>query len=522
MHPRLKRFLCLLFVISLLTCTSLVAAQSPSRQPEDYLPADSALPPGFVHKPERDLRLATPQGVALLKWYERQNPQVATDDVTGLQMGVSISPSADVAADVATNTIAEWTARGWNFASLERPIGDAAVVGRNVVDPESARPSESIIVYFRVGAVNVTVQWFDFRDLPNVDHAIAVARLIEDRSRRVSASLSGQPVNSSPGPISEVLVVTVSEVIDGDTIRVAFDDGATDTVRYIGVDTPETVHPRRGIECFGPEASDRNRQLVEGRRVLLERDVSERDRYGRLLRYVWLEDSTTFVNATLITEGFAQVVTYPPDVRHSEYLREVQRQARENNAGLWGGCTGRVREPVGGVPITGRDVDCADFQFQEEAQAVLEDDPADPHRLDQDADGRACESLPSRSIQADPPAPPPPAQGEATTPALPIPTPAPDPTPPAAGGVQFVSVQGARPGGTAQVTVQTAPGATCSIQYITPAGTNSTARGLETRTATTSGQVSWSWVIGSNTRAGMGMVTVTCGGVSGRTPITIG
>lgn len=224
--------------------------------------------------------------------------------------------------------------------------------------------------------------------------------------------------SAQPAPIGETVTAQVIDVIDGDTIAVLFDDGTVERVRYIGVDTPETVHPRRGVDCYGPEASARNKELVSGVRVFLEKDVSERDRYGRLLRYVWLEDGT-FVGAQLVADGYAQVVTYPPDVRWVDLYRELQRVAREEGRGLWGGCAGVVREPAGGLPDTGRDLDCADFTYQEEAQAVLDADPSDPHRLDGNHDGEACESLPRRAGGVSPPAPPPPA------PPAPAPTAAP-------------------------------------------------------------------------------------------------
>lgn len=128
----------------------------------------------------------------------------------------------------------------------------------------------------------------------------------------------------------------VLAVIDGDTIEVLV-DGRRERVRYIGMDTPE-VWPADQIECYGPEASARNAQLVAGQRVELESDLTDRDRYGRLLRYVWLGE--TFVNAELLVEGFAQVTTYPPDVRYVELYRDLQRQAREAGRGLWSACFG--------------------------------------------------------------------------------------------------------------------------------------------------------------------------------------
>jgi micrococcal nuclease len=128
----------------------------------------------------------------------------------------------------------------------------------------------------------------------------------------------------------------VTAVIDGDTIEVDY-YGARRRVRYIGVDTPETVHPSRSVECFGAEAATHNRELVAGQFVRLERDISDTDRYGRLLRYVYVDD--TFVNERLVADGFASAYTYPPDVRYAEVFRAAEASARVAGRGLWGaGC----------------------------------------------------------------------------------------------------------------------------------------------------------------------------------------
>lgn len=124
----------------------------------------------------------------------------------------------------------------------------------------------------------------------------------------------------------------VVRVVDGDTIHVRIGD-RTEKVRYIGVNTPETHHPKRGVEAGGREAHDVNRQLVTGKRVRLELDVQERDRYGRLLAYVWVGD--VMVNAELVTRGYAQVMTVPPNVRYQSLFLARERDARESGRGLW-------------------------------------------------------------------------------------------------------------------------------------------------------------------------------------------
>ncbi len=132
----------------------------------------------------------------------------------------------------------------------------------------------------------------------------------------------------------------VTKVVDGDTIEVEI-NGQKVKVRYIGIDTPETVDPRRPAGCFGKEASNENKNLVLGKVVTLEKDVSETDKFGRLLRFVYLRldnGSTLFVNDYLVRMGFAKAYTYPPDVKYSERFKEAETQAREVNKGLWGKC----------------------------------------------------------------------------------------------------------------------------------------------------------------------------------------
>lgn len=124
----------------------------------------------------------------------------------------------------------------------------------------------------------------------------------------------------------------VVRVIDGDTIEL--ENGQR--IRYIGIDTPETVDPRKPVQCFGVEASKRNKELVEGKRVRLEKDISETDKYDRLLRYVYVGD--TLINLTLVQDGFAYSYTYPPDVKYQDQFIEAQRIAREQKKGLWGSC----------------------------------------------------------------------------------------------------------------------------------------------------------------------------------------
>lgn len=205
---------------------------------------------------------------------------------------------------------------------------------------------------------------------------------------------------SNPGIIPEKQErFLVTKVIDGDTI--ALEDGQT--VRYIGIDAPET----RG-DCFSTESTDRNKELVLGKAVRLEKDVSERDRYQRLLRYVWVDNPSAgsgqaiFINDYLVKEGYAKVSTYPPDVKYQEKFLESEKYARDNNLGLWSKCpdTTSIRSDVVNPThsqFTGEDKDCGDFKTHAEAQEffISQGGPgSDPHKLDSDHDGLACESLP--------------------------------------------------------------------------------------------------------------------------------
>jgi len=142
---------------------------------------------------------------------------------------------------------------------------------------------------------------------------------------------SNQPAITPPSGLETAKVV---KVIDGDTIDVLI-DGNEYRVRYISINTPETHHPTKGVEPFGPEAAEANKALVAGKTVKLETDVSETDQYGRLLRYVYVD--ALLVNEELLRLGMAQVATFPPDVKYVDRFLAVQREAQEAGVGMWGG-----------------------------------------------------------------------------------------------------------------------------------------------------------------------------------------
>jgi len=128
----------------------------------------------------------------------------------------------------------------------------------------------------------------------------------------------------------------VVEVLDGDTIVVALADGSTDTVRLLGIDTPETHHPTKPVECFGPEASAFTSRELTGRIVRLEGDVEARDLYGRRLAYVVVDDHR--FNDELVRKGYARLLVLAPNRRHADALLEAELAARHERRGLWGAC----------------------------------------------------------------------------------------------------------------------------------------------------------------------------------------
>ena len=131
--------------------------------------------------------------------------------------------------------------------------------------------------------------------------------------------------------------IVVSKVIDGDTV----DLNTGQRVRYIGIDTPEINYGKKS-ECFAQEAKEFNKSLVDKKEIKIEKDISDKDKFGRVLRYVYIEDEATssaiFVNEYLVRKGYAIVSTYPPDIKYIDDLLNAQREARENNRGLWDVC----------------------------------------------------------------------------------------------------------------------------------------------------------------------------------------
>lgn len=199
----------------------------------------------------------------------------------------------------------------------------------------------------------------------------------------------------------------VVKVIDGDTITIEI-NGKKETLRLIGIDTPETVHPTKPVECMGAEASNRAKELLTGKMVSVEADSSqgERDKYNRLLRYVILEDGRNF-NRLMIEEGFANEYKYSVPYKYQTEFKEAQNNAKLKKVGLWadGVCDNysnndKQEEEV--KILTDCDCsfnkyNCSDFKTHAEAQALFlccGGVNNDIHRLDMDGNGDACESLP--------------------------------------------------------------------------------------------------------------------------------
>lgn len=253
--------------------------------------------------------------------------------------------------------------------------------------------------------------------------ASPTATTVPPTTTLIPSTATPAPPTPTAGP--QRTAAQVIRVIDGDTLEVQIDGQAYD-VRLIGVNTPETVHPSEPVQCFGPQASQFTKDMVAraGSNVLLEKDVSETDKYGRLLRYVWLQhpDGLRMLNQELVAQGYAQSSSYPPDIKYQELFREAARKARTQDRGLWGSCEAFGAPAATATPIpqptatavpqspaqppaqsdvlydpSGPDRDCGDFPTHASAQAfyVAAGGPAsDPHRLDRDNDGIACESLP--------------------------------------------------------------------------------------------------------------------------------
>lgn len=225
--------------------------------------------------------------------------------------------------------------------------------------------------------------------------AVALAGCVAEVTDAVIAD--GQ-LGTGSSPAAELPAgddAAVERVIDGDTVVVA----GGERVRLIGIDTPETRHPERGVECFGREASAHTERLLPtGEPVRLVYDVERRDRYGRTLAYVYRLRDGLHVNAALVADGYAQVATYPPNVAHAHELLELQRAARAQGRGQWSACDLELSPaatvangcdpsyPDVCIPPPPPVLSCGDISHHR--FAVL---PPDPHRFDGNGNGIGCQ-----------------------------------------------------------------------------------------------------------------------------------
>jgi micrococcal nuclease len=216
-----------------------------------------------------------------------------------------------------------------------------------------------------------------------------------------------KPAFAPTGPTTTAKVV---RIVDGDTIVVAV-GGKNYKLRYIGMDTPEDVDPNSPVEPMSREAAAANSTLVLGMTVVLEKDVSETDRYGRLLRYVWLHDGATWtlVNLELVRLGLASALRYPPDVKYADLFTSAEGTAQSSFVGLWGAQPTVAPTPVATprptakptakpsschpsytpcLPIVG-DLNCPDVREMGKAPVTVIG--PDDYQLDRDHDGIGCE-----------------------------------------------------------------------------------------------------------------------------------
>lgn len=147
----------------------------------------------------------------------------------------------------------------------------------------------------------------------------------------------GDPSGNGETPRKTRASALVTRVVDGDTAEMEIEGfGGEEDVRFIGVDTPESVTPDQPVECYGPEASDFTRNLIEGRRVRLEFGAEQRDRFGRLLAYVYIGEK--FLNKELVSQGYARTLEIAPNTDFAGLFARIEQDAANAGRGLWGRC----------------------------------------------------------------------------------------------------------------------------------------------------------------------------------------
>ncbi len=246
----------------------------------------------------------------------------------------------------------------------------------------------------------------------------ATARTVALASTSPTPWRTVKPVVAALTPTGPTETAEVVRIVDGDTIVVSL-GGKDVKLRYIGMDTPEDVDPNSPVEPMSREAAAANAALVSGKTVVLEKDISETDQYGRLLRYVWLHEGTTWtmVNLELVRLGLASAATYPPDVKYVDLFTSTESAARSSFVGLWGAAPSFEPTPTATPKPTVRptpkptpkptekasschpsytpclpivdDLDCPDVRAMGKAPVTVIG--PDDYRLDGNHDGVGCE-----------------------------------------------------------------------------------------------------------------------------------
>lgn len=223
-------------------------------------------------------------------------------------------------------------------------------------------------------------------------------------SKAAASRIPAEQAAIPAGVPESALKATVARVVDGDTVDVDYHE-LTERVRLIGVDTPEVYG---GVEPYGPEASAFTKtNLPAGAVVWLELGAEQRDAYGRLLVYIWMADGTMH-NEKLLSGGYAEVLIIGKNDKYADRFRQLEARAKAERMGMWSleprtqasgsdEPAGSSQGYTGPYDPAGPDRNCGDFETQAEAQAFYEaagGPQSDPHRLDRDGNGIACESLP--------------------------------------------------------------------------------------------------------------------------------
>ncbi|BCJ85894.1 thermonuclease family protein [Effusibacillus dendaii] len=271
-------------------------------------------------------------------------------------------------------------------------------------------------------------------------------------------SASSQPNANLPSVKINGRWETVKHVVDGDTVE----SESGEKIRLIGVNTPETVKPNSSVQPYGKAASDFTKSQLQGKKVFIEQDVQPKDKYGRTLAYLYLQEPKTeqeieqyMFNAILLKEGYAQLMTIPPNVKYADLFVKLQRQARESNKGLWS--LGIYKDSV----TSTNDV----FTNDATTNSAQSSQPSTPSTASTDE-------------------------------------------------VKIVSLTSpVSPGDNTTLVAQVPPNTQANITVYYKSGT-SKAEGLEPKMSDSNGHVSWTWKVGTRTTPGSWRVVVSAGGQS--------